>query len=747
MMIKNILITMLCSMVLFGANAQVNGVVFGEENDNKKEPIYGAKVKLLSNNTGAITEDDGTFRLILSGTFPDTLVITAMGFLSDTIVVTRRDRFAAFEITLYSDQLLPEVVIRAKLKGHSILRMKTLLVENISSAELRKAACCNLSESFETNASVDVNITDAVSGAKKIQMMGLDGVYTQIQLENIPYLRGLESSFGLNSMPGTWIESMQITKGTGNVVNGYESMAGLVNIELKKPQSMEKVYLNAYTNRFGRAEVNFNTGFSMGEKWSSGWFVHAALIPIAFDENNDGFRDFTNGTNFAVFNRYNYEGKNMEAQFGWNAYWDNKIGGQMDFDGDNTNFYGVTLDSRHIDAFGKTGFFMKKRFHSLGIVYNAKYQTLDADFGTRKFEGTEKRGYVNAIYDGIIGNTTHKFKLGSSFVYSDITQKMDSLASDRLELVPGIFGEYSYSGSRLAAVTGVRTDFHNLYGVQVAPRIHLKFALTEYTDLRATGGKGWRVPNYMIDNVSLLASSRGWVAPDTIAPEISWNVGGSYIQRFKLFKKAHSLTVDFYHTEFENQLLVDRDADINSVVFSSLNGKSYSNSLQAELAISAGKQLNFRFAYKWLDVKATYGGELQQAVMVPTHRGFFNASYTSKSKRWLYDFTCSVFGEARLPVAQLPGGLTTSDTKSEVYPIFNAQITHVFHAWEFYLGGENLGNYKQRNAIIDAENPFGTTFDATRIWAPVVGVNVYAGIRYSLKQSEKKEEDAGRTGL
>lgn len=738
---KYIILSLAILACLNGVNAQVKGVVFSHSADpTQKIPIYNAKVRLIQSREGAYTEEDGTFDLILPKTLPDTMVISAIGFVSDTVIVTKKDRFAGFQITLFSDQLLPEIIIAAKRSAHSILRLKVLHVENISSDELKKAACCNLSESFETNASVDVNITDAVSGAKKIQMMGLDGVYTQIQFENIPYLRGLESSFGLNSMPGTWVESIQITKGTGNVVNGYESMAGLVNIELKKPREMERLYLNGYVNRFGRAEVNMNSGFRIGKKWSSGWFAHASIVPFVVDENNDGFRDIPNGSNLAFFNRYDYQGKKMEAKLGFNAYWDQRLGGQTSFGGTNfTEAYGVLIDSRHIDVFAKTGFFLKKPLHSIGIVYNAKYQTVDATFGVRQFKGTEKRGYVNAIYDGIINNSTHKFKVGASGVYSDITQQMDTLNDDRLEIVPGVFGEYTYSGARLSAVAGLRGDYHNIYGFQYAPRLHLKYAVTERLDLRGTIGKGWRVPNYMIDNVSLLATGRSWIAPDTISPEVSWNVGGSIIQRFRIWKNAGSITADFYHTEFENQMIVDRDANINAIVFKSLDGTSYSNSLQVELAYSAGKRFDFRFAYKWLDVKAMYGGILQTKVMVPTHRGFFNLGYKSRNKRWLVDGTVSVFGESRLPQNALPGGGITSDGFSQVYSMLSGQITHVFHRWEFYVGGENLGNYTQRNPIIDAENPFSSTFDATRVWAPVVGMNIYAGFRFSIKQPKKEE--------
>ncbi|MDG1147543.1 MAG: TonB-dependent receptor [Crocinitomicaceae bacterium] len=735
---KTLISCLLALICMSSVQAQIKGVVFGSNNAIKSK-IYGAKVKLLGANRGVITSEEGTFEIILPKELPDTLVFSARGFAPDSIVVTKKDRFISLEVVLYSDQLLPEVVASYKKGTHTISRLKTLHVEEIGAGELRKAACCNLSESFETNASVDVNVTDAVSGAKKIQMMGLDGVYTQIQLENIPYLRGLESSYGLNSLPGTWINSMQITKGTGNVVNGYESMAGLINIEVKKPHNMNRVFVNAFGSAMGRAELNFDTGFKLNDKWSSAWFVHGSSHFVEMDFNKDKFRDMPNGTNVALMNRYHYQGKKMEGQFGLNVYQENKVGGQTDeMQNVGPKFYRVNVDSRHADIFAKTGFFMKKPHHSIGIVYNAKYQQTNAAFGDRKFVGEEKRGYINAIYDGILGNTDHKFKVGLSGVYSDIQQQMDSLNDDRVELVPGAFAEYSFVGMRLSSVLGARVDYHNLFGVQFSPRVHLKYTLTEYTDLRFTVGKGWRVPNYMIDNISLLANSKTWIAPDTVTPEISWNIGGSVMQEFKFLKRKGNITIDYYYTMFENQMLVDRDVSSSQIVFNRLDGRSFSNSFQAELAYTVSKTIDLRFAYKYLDVRATYNGKLQQQVLLPKHRGFFNFAYKTRNKRWEFDLTTSVYGSSRLPQVLLEDGTASTENRSEIYPIVNAQITYNYKKWEFYLGGENLGNYRQNNPIINAENPFENTFDATRVWAPIYGINGYLGVRFTLKKLEEK---------
>lgn len=731
---KLILITM-SLLFSFSAFSQLKGVVYGHK-EKSKEPLFGAKIRSLQTNEGVVTDDHGQFELTLSKNLPDTLIFSAVGYLNDTLIVTKQDRFALIEVNLFSDLLLPEVLFIHRKQGHTIHKLKTLHVEEIGENELRKAACCNLSESFETNVSVDVNMTDAVSGAKKIQMMGLDGVYTQIQLENLPFMRGLESAYGLGSMPGTWIESIQITKGAGSVVNGYESMAGLINLEVKKPETIERFYFNMYANRFGRTELNVHGGGKVNERWKSAYFAHASAMQSETDENNDGFRDIPKTQNYAFLNRWRYDGKRMEAQLGVNGYWEEKLGGQTAFrPRENSGLYGVHIQTRHIDAFAKTGFFFpKKPYQSIGFLYQAKYQETDALFGLRRFTGRETRGYFNAIYDGIIGNTNHGIKTGVSLVYADLFQQLDSVRLPRVEIVPGAFAEYTYTGLRWTSVLGLRADYHNLFGFQVLPRIHGKYKITEKIDFRYTGGKGFRVPNVYIDNLSLLATSRTWVVDTKIQPEVSWNMGGSLVWDFRLFEKDWSWVSDYYYTFFENQWIVDRDQSLTAIYFRNWSGQSFSHSVQTELSVKPIKGLELRAAYKYLDVRSFYGGSLQQQVMIPSHRGFFNAGYITRNKRWEFDGTISIYGKSRLHESLDETGGLKHDHYSAVFALVNAQITHVYKKWDFYIGGENITNYKQQNPIIDAANPFSPQFDATRVWAPIQGVNVYVGVRYKLKK-------------
>jgi outer membrane receptor protein involved in Fe transport len=419
----------------------------------------------------------------------------------------------------------------------------------------------------------------------------------------------------------------------------------------------------------------------------------------------------------------------MEAQLGLQAYTDDKTGGQMSFSKQNPIGYGMALQSQHISAFSKSGFFGKKPGQSLGVIANVKFQDLNGFYGVRNFTGKEKRVYLNAIYDDIIGNADHKIKAGASFLGLQIQQFATQpngamvVGNTRTELVPGVFTEYTYSGNRLSAVIGARYDQHNIAGAQFSPRAHLKYALTPQLDLRATGGRAWRLPNYVADNLSLLASSKAWITSPTLLPEISWNVGASLVQGFSFKKRKGSLSLDAYHTRFSQQLVADRDTISSLVVFKNLSNNSVATVLQAEFAYEVVRGLDLRLAYKFQDVRALFNGKLQNQVLLPRQRFFTNLAYQTRNKRWEYDLTYSRYSAVRLPHHGM----------GSPWALLNAQVTRSWKKTELYVGGENLLNFTQQHPIMGIDNPFGSEFDATEIWAPIMGWNVYFGLRYTFK--------------
>ncbi|WP_417265746.1 TonB-dependent receptor [Brumimicrobium sp.] len=728
----------------FGQKISIQGSVNSYIDGKSTSPIFGAEVFLKNAKSGDITDEKGNFNIKTDAQLPDTLIIRASSYHPDTVVISELEG-NNYKVTLYPEFVSDEVVIRAKRENSSILRLDPRNVENLTQGELRKAACCNLSESFETNATVDVGLADGVSGSKRIQMMGLSGRYTQLQFENIPFMHNLDQAFGLSSVPGTWIQSIQITKGAGTVTNGYESMAGLINLEYMKPDNIERLFVNGYGSIQGRVELNIHGGKSVGDKWSTAWFVHGASVMQENDRNKDGFRDLPLGDVLIAMNRWKYTAELFRAQVGLKVSHTDQQGGQIGFDRyahqSNQGLYGVGIRNTNAELFGKTGFLFKEDvFSSIGIVYYAKYNELNTVFGNRALNAVERRGYMNTMYETILGNTNHKLKSGLSFVYDDLEQTMDDRLPndttlrnfDRTEIVPGLFSEYTYTGTRSIVVLGARVDYHNLYEWQFTPRANYKVDLTENMDIRLTAGRGFRVSNYVTDNLSLMATNLPWYVDNDIQPEVSWNFGGSWMWDFKLFDRKATWTADFYHTLFENQLVVDRDESSEYIRMGNLDGSSFSNVFQTDIKFEPITRFEIKAAYKFLDVKSTTGGELETVLMVPKHRGFVNLAYESRNRRWSYDLTLSVFGAQRLAKVKRPDGTFTEDNMSEVVPMLSGQITHRFKHFEVYLGGENMLDYRLKDPIIDAANPFGERFDATRVYSSIYGVNVYAGFRFSL---------------
>jgi outer membrane receptor for ferrienterochelin and colicins len=729
------LLTGLFVLAMNAAFSQLRGIVFGLENGEKK-PLEQAEVVLKNAQTLVYTDEEGRFSLILPKELPDTMIVSAFGFTTDSVVLTKEDRFTGLEIVLTGENELEEFVVEYRRGTKGINRLSPIAIEELGEGELKKAACCNLSESFETNATVDVNITDAISGAKKIQMLGLDGVYTQMQFENIPFLTGLEGSFGMNTIPGTWVESIQITKGTGTVVNGYESMAGLINAEFRKPSTMQRLSVNGYGSILGRGELNIHGGQLLGKKWSTGTFAHISGMQTEHDRNNDGFRDLPLSKTASFLNRWEYNGEKFESRFGVNAYYDEREGGQLR---SRTNPYTANTVNRHADVFGKTGFLFPKSGHqSLGIVYQAKAHTIDGNFGARKFSGEEYRGYVNAIYDRELGSAAHALKAGASLVGQDLTQKLDSVTIARSLLTPGVFAEYTYTGTRITAVLGARYDSQKDFGDQFSPRLHVKIIADEYTDIRLTTGKAWRLPNVIIDNSSLLATNKAWSLPGKIQQEVVWNSGISVVRRLKLFRRESSVTADFYHARFQRQLVIDRERSTDTFYFEFQENNAFSNAFQAEFSFMPARTLTLRFAYKYLQVMAKYDGKLVQQVMIPQHRGLFNVAWLSRNKKWEADATLSVFGKVRLHDVLLPDGTHLHGQTGGPVPMVLAQLTHHFRKFDAYLGGENLANFTQADPIISAGDPYNAAFDATRTWAPVLGTIFYAGVRFEIDRKTGK---------
>mgnify|MGYP000247885172 FL=1 len=722
--------------------------------DEANLPLMGAEVYWNGTQIGVSTDDNGTFTLKRTEN-SNTLVISYIGYKTKTIKVTNSE---ALHIQLEPQSALEEVVVTQKRANTMKSQWQVANLHTMSSGELLKAACCNLSESFSTNPSIDVNFSDAVTGNKQIKMLGLTSPYILMAEENIPAMRGASQAYGLSFVPGTWIESIQITKGAGSVINGYESISGQINYEIEKPINARPFFLNLYTSEDSRYELNAHTKVKLSDKWATSLLAHGNVRQRKSDHNHDGFIDNPIGNQINLLNRWQYS----NAEKGWvsflnlNYMKDERQAGQIDYnpltDKGTTNAWGSEVNSERFTLSNKTGYvFPDAPYKSIGLQNSFQSHRQNSYFGLNSYDIHQKSWYGNLIYNSIIGNTQHKFATGLSGTYDDYNEQLttSALAGDfsRIDRSVGAFFEYTYDNlSNFSFVAGIRADSHNNLGNFITPRFHLRYNPWKQATFRLSAGRGKRAANVIAENQQLLASSRQLhiIGGDGgklygLNPEIAWNYGASFLQAFKIWGKNAELSVDFYRTHFDNQVVVDLDHSPQQALFYNLNGKSFANSLQAEVSITPAKGLDFKAAYKYYDVQTQFTKGQLEKTLTPKHRWFANIAYETADthennhSQWKFDVTFNWLGEQRLPTtATNPLPYRLSDYAPS-FATLNAQITRVFSKkFEVYVGGENITNYKQANGILAADAPFGAYFDSTMQYAPAFGQMYYAGLRFKL---------------
>ncbi len=717
------------------------------ENVNNEEiPLSGANVYWLDTSVGVVTDFDGNFEIPFKPEYKK-LVISFVGYKTDTISVNSSKSITH---SLISTSNLDEVTVTARQKASSRSFIQSANVLNVSSAELLKAACCNLAESFETNPSIDVNFADAISGTRQIKMLGLTSPYILITTENVPSIRGASQAYGLSFIPGTWVESIQITKGAGSVVNGYESIAGQINAELQKPMTDDRLFVNAYGAGNGRFELNTHLNTKVSERWSTGLYLHGNMRKTEFDNNNDSFLDAPLMQQVNVMNRWQYTDQENGYVGFFNVRYlnDEKQTGQIFFDPDNdrgtTNAWGSEIKTQRFDVSGKFGFVnpdIPWRTGGLQMAYSHHDQ--ESYFGLNDYNIQHNSLYANLLYNSIIGDSRHKIKTGLSATYDGYDELVLTEEFSRIENSVGAFFEYNFDNlGDLNFSAGIRADVHNRLGTFLTPRFHLRYTPWEKSAFRISAGRGKRSANIFAENQQIFATSRSINILNTngniygLDPEIAWNYGVSYMQGFNLFNRKGDITFDFYRTDFVNQIVVDWE-NPSEVNFYNLEGESFSNNFQVEFNYNPFEHFDMRLAYKYYDVETTYLSGKKQIPLTPSNRFFANASYETHQKakggNWKFDATFNYLGEQRFATTKSYLNTIGLSEFSPSVSTLNAQITKVFSTnFEIYVGGENITNVSQPNPIVGSDNPFGTTFDTTYIYGPVFGSSYYAGLRYSI---------------
>lgn len=726
---------------LMPVSAQVKGMV----KDNQGEPVVAANVFWINTTNGTVTDENGAFT-IEQPVGAKKLVVSFIGYENDTIVVENDHKELA--IILQGSVMMDEVQVVERKIGVVKSRSSVLNQDMISSAELARAACCNLGESFTTNPSVDVSYADAATGARQIKLLGLSGTYVQMLTENIPNYRGASAPFALGYIPGPWMQSIQVSKGSSSVKNGYEAITGQINVEFKKPQTTQSLNVNLFASSKEKYEANFDANVHLNSRLSTGVLAHYENSTRSHDDNGDGFLDMPKVEQYNLQNRWAWMGDQYVFQASVKAMKEDRTSGQathLHMDNSVGGFVGrelykIGIHTDRYEAFTKNAYiFDKEKGTNLALILSGSLHKQDAGYGYKLYNVDQKNLYTSLMFEtNFDERNSISAGLSLNYDYFNQTYRLENddtglLYGKEKETVPGAYVQYTYNWKdKIILMGGIRADHSDIYGTFVTPRAHIKYAPDDWVNLRVSVGKGYRTNHVLAENNYLLASSRKVKIDNDLDQEEAWNYGFSSSFYIPVFGKTLNVNTEYYYTDFRRQMIIDLDTDPHIVHFVNLEGKSYSHTFQAEATYPFFKGFTLTAAYRWTDVKTTYNKKLLERPLTGKYKGLLTASYQTPLGLWQFDVTLQMNGGGRMPSSYtLPDGAPSWNTRYQSYQLLSAQITRWFRHWSIYVGGENMTNFKQKNPIVGASNPWGTNFDSTMIWGPVHGAMYYVGFRFN----------------
>lgn len=691
---------------------------------------------------------------------------------------------------IYKDRTdsLEAAVFVSRQSGNYLPKGKPVRTEVISAAGLCKMACCNLAESFENSASVTVGYSDAVTGARQIRLLGLSGTYTQMLDENRPVMRGLAAPFGLSYVPGQWLESIQIAKGASSVINGVESVTGQINLEHRKPTDEKPLFLNASVMHDTKMDFNVASSLQMGEKWSTVILGHVSGNIKNYDHNHDGYYDDPKMLQFNLSNRWLYfADSGVQVRFGVRALQDRRLGGQEGYD--RNEYFAAAADgslltknmawgsdilNRSINGYVKAGFPLNEdNSMNIAVVADYNYYDMDSWFGATKYLAGQHSSFLNLLFQDEI-NESHKFTAGLGGTYDRYDE--DLLRTVRSDADPmamttfgspsvtnlavfGAFGEYTFhAGDKFSAIAGLRGDWYGRDGFKVSPRVTLKYSPIDEIVLRANGGRGLRYANPLVDNIGVFSTGKTFVGNyNAHTLEDAWTFGGNITYYFPFGSSSNTyLSFDYFSTRFVQQSVVDYELGNalapTKISFYDLDGKrSFTDNYQVDFNIEPFERFTVTATFRYTNAKIELREQgLVERPLTGRYKGVLNLQYATNLNKWIFDFTASVNGPSRVynfmeNLTDEKGNLLYKDGKTPVYPLLYLQVTRRFKGVDIYVGGENLTNFRQKHVILGgvkddhghvlANQP---SFDASAVWGPLMGIKVYAGVRFTLWKTERE---------
>lgn len=735
------------------------GVILGNVTDGSA-PIPFANVVLRGMNFGTSANENGDFKLenIPFGNYQ--LQISSVGFVAFSQKINlNSDKLQIGKLEMAPSVLgLDEVVVTGTMK-ETFVSASAIKIDVVTSKFLEQTTTpTNLVEAINLINGVEEVVGCGVCFTNSISINGLPGPYTAILVDGTPLYGNLASVYGLNSIPASMIDRMEVIKGPNSTLYGSEAVAGVINIITKHPKDQPLVAANVMGTTHGEVFGDIAISNQIGKKLYVSNGASIAYVNAFNDDNDDLFGDFVSMDRVSVFSKWQLERKDRRRfSFMAKYYYEDRRNGVKDYlqnrayrsNRGNDSIYGESIYTHRAEVFGTYDLPTLEKFW---IDYSFSYHDQNSVYGSDFYIAQQYIGFANFIWNRKVKNHDLLAGLTGRYQwYDDNTVATADSTSDflKVQITPGLFLQDDWEAikEKLSVLGGVRLDYYQTHGPIASPRLSFKYKPGKWTTFRGNFGTGFKVVNLFTEDHAFVSGQREVVLKDQLKPERSFNGSVNFNHIFALGNSQGSIDVDGFYTHFTNKIIPDY-AKEGQIIYENTGGFASTWGVSASVNHEFKFPLRSKVGFTFQRATETEPDELgvmktSPILFASDWSGVFSLVYTLR--KWKVDFAYSanITGPMQLPeIYDLNESgeafSTPRPTRSKPFYLDNLQITKNIAKinLKVYVGLENIMGYRQPVSPLSGTNDpnyavgFSPKFDTSYAYAPLHGREIYAGIRW-----------------
>jgi outer membrane receptor for ferrienterochelin and colicins len=758
-----ILVNILLLLSITG-QAQVSALSVQVVEEGTGVPVAFATVKLKASGKSVLADSLGNFslnHLVDSGKDRAMLLVSAVGYETREWNWKKGDR----QIQLVSTSKEMDAVVVSGTMRAVVRSASPVPVEVYSAQFFRKNPTPSLFDALQLVNGVRPQLNCNVCNTGDIHINGLEGPYTMVLIDGMPIVSSLATVYGLQGIPSSLVERIEVVKGPASSLYGSEAMGGLINVITKNPSKAPR-YAVEFSSTSWR-EHNLDAGFKIrtGAKSQALVGVNYFNYTHRTDKNRDNFTDVTLQNRLSVFSKLQWDRKQgRQAGMAVRFITEDRWGGEMQWTRAHRGGeerYGEQISTNRFEWIGnyqlptteKLVFSFSATAHQQRSAYGSTIYDADQYIGFGQLTWEKKAGKHQLLSGMVARYTFYDDSTPATLGKDGITNQPDKL------LIPGIFIQDDIQfNNRHQLLSGIRYDYDRRHGSIFTPRLAYKWKFSDKDYLRLNMGTGFRVVNLFTEEHAALTGAREVKIVGDLKPERSYNASLNYSRKLVVGNGFMNLEAAGWYTYFSNRIVPDYTSNTDKIIYANLDGYAESMGASLNLEGQLNSRLRFTSGLTVQDVRISNrdeNGRIQRSRQLLTEQwsGTWTISYRFGNAGWSADYTGSVYGPMLLP---LVSALDPRKPKSPVWTLQHLQITKKWKSGvEFFGGVKNLLDFTPDKGnpfliarahdpfdkqvvrdgsgqiIATPENPYALSFDPTYMYAPNQGRRVFAGIRIS----------------